>query len=200
VSLSRPRIQVRRVFRRLGWAAGILAIAFAVLWLGTLVHEGGHALVALACGARVEEMNVLGLNVYPALRVRYRPGFYGYVRLDRLLPHPQVEYMRMAGSLGTLAVALLAQAILWAAPPRRAWPRLVVIGFCFSWIDIVYHTLPVLVGSRSTISAEAYSALVAVGASDWMVGMAVIGVSGLLLTLTLVRWRRLANSTSRCTA
>lgn len=186
--------------RRLGWAAGILAIAFAVLWLGTLVHEGGHALVALACGARVEEMNVLGLNVYPALRFHYRPGFFGYVRLDRSLPHPQVEYMRMAGSLSTLAVALLAQAILWAAPPRRAWPRLVVIGFCFSWIDIAYHTLPVLVGWRSTISAEAYSALIAVGAPDWMVGMAVIAVSVVLLTLTLVRWRRLASSTSRCAA
>ena len=39
-------------------AAGILAIVFAVLWLGTLVHESGHALVAGAFGVRIEEVNL----------------------------------------------------------------------------------------------------------------------------------------------
>ena len=175
---------------------GILLIAFVVLWLGTLVHELGHVLVAEAFGARITEMNVLGLDVYPDPRVHYRPGFYGYVRFDRSLPYPQVEYMRMAGSLSTLAVALLAQAALWVAPPRRTWPRLAVTGFCFSWIDLFYHTLPVLLGRQSSGSAEVYNSLVALGVPGWVVGAAVVGVSVLLLILTLVRWRQLVHPTS----
>jgi len=182
--------------RYLGWAAGVLIVALAVLGLGTLVHECGHALVAAVFGARVTEMNVLGLNIYPALRVNYRPGFYGYVQFERSLPYPQVEYMRVAGSLSTLAIAIVAQVILWIAPLRRAWLRLVVIGFCFSWIDLFYHTLPVLLGRPSPSSAEVYNGLVALGVPGWLVGVAVLGVSIALLTLTLLRWRRLARSAS----
>lgn len=176
-------------------AAGIVAVAFVVLWLGTLIHESGHVLVARASGARIEEVNVVGLNVYPVLRLHYQPGKFGYVRFDHKLPYPQVEYMRLAGSLSTLAVALLAQGVLWAKPPRRTWPRLIVIAFCFSWIDVFWHTLLALLGLRSRAFAEAYNALVALGAPGWLVSMAVVGISALLLILTLVRWRWLIRPT-----
>jgi hypothetical protein len=176
----------------LSQTAGIVAIIFAVLWLGTLVHESGHALIAMAFGAHIEEVNVVGLNIYPALRLHYQQGKFGYVRFDRTLPYPQVEYMRLAGSLSTLVVALLAQGILWSKPPRRrTWPRLIAIAFCCSWIDTFWHTLLALLGLRSTTYAEAYNALVALGASGWLVSMAVVGISALLLILTLVRWRQL---------
>ena len=43
-------------------AAGILAIVFAVLWLGTLVHESGHALVALGTSGWLVSMAVVGIS------------------------------------------------------------------------------------------------------------------------------------------
>lgn len=175
--------------RWLGWTAGVVATVFAVLWLGTLVHESGHALVALAFGAHVEEMNVVGLNIYPALHIHYQLGKFGYVRFDRALPYPQAEYMRMAGSLGTLMGALLAQGVLWGRPPRHISLRFIVIAFCFSWIDLFWHTSFALLGLRSKAYAETYNALVALGAPGWLVSMAVVGISALLLILTLVRWR-----------
>lgn len=178
----------------LGWVAGVLTIVFGVLWLGTLVHEMGHASVAIASGAQVTQLNVLGMDLYPTLCINYRPGYFGYVSFDRPLPYPQVEYISAAGSLSTLMVALLAQVILWIAPLRRVWPRLVTVGFCFSWIDILYHTWPVLMGSQNTARAEAYLALTELGAPGWLIGGAVVGVSALLLILTLAavaaRWMR----------
>jgi hypothetical protein len=141
-------------------------------------------------------MNVLGLDVYPDPRVHYRPGFYGYVRFDRSLPYPQVEYMRMAGSLSTLAVALLAQAALWVVPPRRTWPRLAVTGFGFSWMDLFYHTLPILLGRQNSGTAEVYNSLVALGVPGRVVGASVIGISVALLILTLARRRQLVHPTS----
>ena len=189
--------------RRIVWIPTIAAIVVAVLWLGTLIHEGAHALVAAACGARVEEMNVLGLDIYPALRVHYRPGYYGYVRFDRRLPSPQVELMAAAGSLSTLAVALLAQVVLWINPPRRRWLRLLVIGFCFSWLDLLYHTLPTMglrppfFALRLVERAEAYNALVALGLPAWWLGAAVVAISLMLLVLTLARWLQLTTLEER---
>jgi hypothetical protein len=171
---------------------GIAWIAFGTLWVGTLVHESGHALVGLACGARVAEVNVVGLTVYPALGFVYRPGFLGYVRFDRVLPAPQGQYVRMAGSLSTLAVALLAQAILWIAPPRRTWLRLIGIAGCFMWLDVAWHTALTLVGLRSMAYAETYSALVALGTPPWLAAGTLLGVPLALLALTLICWRRIA--------
>jgi hypothetical protein len=177
--------------RGLGWLVLVVAIALAVLWLGTFVHEGAHALVATALGARVERINVLGIDLYPALRVNPVPGSFGRVWYDYWLPVPQSFYASAAGSLGTLAVALLAQALFWAVPPRRTWSRLVVTGFCFSWLDIFYHSWPALVDERSLAHAEAYWALVALGAPRWLLNMAIAGLSVALLVLTGVRWWRL---------
>ena len=175
--------------RPLGRIVGVTLIAFGTLWVGTLVHESGHALAALACGAHVTEVNVVGLTVYPAPGFAYRPGFLGYVRFDRALPAPQGQYVRMAGSLSTLAAALLAQAILWIAPPRRTWLRLIGIAACFMGLDIAWHTALVLLGLRNAPYAETYGALVALGTPARMAAGILLGVPLVLLALTLIRWR-----------
>jgi hypothetical protein len=182
--------------RWLVWPAGIAAILVGVLWLGTLVHEAGHALVGMAYGLRVKEINVLGLNLYPVPRFHVWPGYLGYVRFEGALPHRQADlYVTMAGSLGTLVTALLAQVALWMRPPRRVWPRLILTGVCFFWVDILWHTSLTLVGLRDRSYAEAYDALIALGAPGWLVGTATISISALLLGLTLLRWWRLARRT-----
>jgi hypothetical protein len=178
--------------RWLVWPAGIAVIILGVLWLGTLVHEAGHALVGTAYGLRVTEMNVLGLNLYPRLRFHVQPGYFGYVLFEGAMPHRQAgQYMTMAGSLSTLAVAVLALAVFWVWPPRRTWPRLILTAFCFSWVDLLWHTSFALVGLRDRSFAETYSALVALGAAEWLAGTATIGISILLLVLTVLRWRQL---------
>ena len=175
----------------LSWTVGIVALAFVVLWVGTLVHECAHGLVGVAYGARVERLNVLGLDLYPELRFDNSPGYYGRVWLDRSLPDTADHWMRAAGSLGTLLVALACQAWLWTKPPGRKSVQLLVIGFCFSWLDIFWHTSLALLGRRSMMYAESYNALVALGAPGWLVSAAIVVTSALLLAATIVRWRML---------
>lgn len=182
--------------RALRWIVGIALIFLLVMWAGTLVHEVGHALVAMAYGARVTEMNVVGLTLFPKLRVHYELGRFGYVAFDRGLPFRQDTIMRMAGSLSTLALALTAQITLWLGPLRQTGPRLLVTGFCFSWLDLFLHTTLAVVGWKPMAYAEAYNALMAIGAPDWLVVSAVIGVSALLLALTGARWFHWSNWSS----
>jgi hypothetical protein len=177
--------------RGLAWLAGMVALAFVVLWVGTLVHECGHALVGVACGVEVERMNVLGVDLYPRLRIDYQAGYFGRVWFSRGLSYPQDEWMRAAGSLSTLAVAMACQAALWLRPSQRRWLQTLIVGFCFSWLDIFWHTSLALLGRRSMIYAEAYSALVALGVPRLALSAAIFGVSGLLLAATMMRWRML---------
>jgi hypothetical protein len=179
---------------RLAWVAGAVVIAFVVLAVGTLIHECGHALAGIAFGARVERLNVLGLDLYPSLRFEHASGYFGRVWLDRSLPEIADHWMRSAGSLSTLGLALIFQAALWARPPRRRWMQLLVVGFCFSWLDVFWHTSLALLGWRSMMYAEAYSALVALGAPAWALSAAILLISGLLLAATIIRWRMLGRA------
>ncbi|TET52320.1 MAG: hypothetical protein E3J64_05350 [Anaerolineales bacterium] len=140
----------------------------------------------------MERLNVLGLDLYPALRFDYLPGYFGRVWFDGSLPDAADGWLRAAGSLSTLAVALLSQLVLWARPPRRRWLLLALIGFCFSWVDVFWHTALALLGWRGMMYAETYSALVALGAPGWLTAGAIFGVTAALPAATIVRLRRLA--------
>ena len=181
---------------RLGWLVGILALGLATLWLGTFVHESGHALVAAAFGAHLDEMNVVALNLYPTLRLNYIPGYFGWVRYSPSLLSPEAEYVSAAGSLNTMTIAVLAQITFWVRPPRRTWSRLVVTSFCLWWIDAVWHTSAFMLNLRSDSHAEMYNALVALGGPEGLVKTAVLGLSALLLTLTAARWWQLTRRDS----
>lgn len=182
--------------RYVTWGMAGILIALGTLWIGTLVHESGHILIALVCGANVAELNVLGLTLYPSLYFAPRPGYFGYVRFDAPLPAPRVQYMQMAGSLSTLALALLAQAVLWLGPPRRTGLRLINSAACFMWVDVVWHTVPVLLGRRESGYAETFTALVTLGVPRWLAAGVLLGISLTLLVLTLTRWWRLARHVS----
>jgi len=177
--------------RFLSRVVGAVLIALGTLCVGTLIHETGHALAAMACGARVVEVNVVGLTLYPALRFGHQPGFLGYVRFERALPSPQSQYVSIAGSLSTLVVGLLAQAVLWLVPPRRMWSRLIGFAACFLTLDVAWHTMVMLLGLRSASYAETHTALVALGALPWLAAGMTLGVPLVSLALTPITWRRL---------
>ena len=180
------------------WLVIFLLLTFVVGWTGTLIHESGHwAVAAITGGARLQELNVLLFDLYPAFRFHYVPGYYGYVRFDRHLAPPYSEMMSAAGSLSTLLVALLAQALIWFRLPCHLLPRLLAFGFSFSWLDLLYHTLPTMswqppfFARQVAERAEAYNALVTLGLPGWWLGAATLGISLLLFGLTATRGLKL---------
>jgi hypothetical protein len=63
-------------------------------------------------------------------------------------------------------------------------------------LALFLHTTLAVVGWQPMTYAEAYNALMAIGAPDWLVVSAVIGVSALLLALTGARWFQWSNWSS----
>lgn len=178
---------------------GMLALIGGLFWLGVLLHEAGHIVAAWMFGAQLTRLNVLWLEIVPAIRWNPIPGFYGYMSYAGDLSPRAQDLVELVGSLSTFGVAVTAQAGLWLACPRRGIARWMMLTLCFFWLDILTHTLPtlgvpayLLFGARTiTSSAEAYLAAVSLGMPGWLFQALVIGLSIALLVLTLIRWKLL---------
>lgn len=185
--------------RQLSRSVGAAALIAGVFWLGTLLHEAGHAASAMLFGARLTYLNILWLDLIPSVRWNPLPGYFGYMRYEGDLTPIQQEVVGLAGSLSTLLVAVAAQMILWLTQPRKGVARLVALTGCFFWLDMLTHTLPtlgvpayLLFGvAETTPRAEAYLAAVALGMPGLLFQAFAIGLSAGLLALTLICWRRL---------
>lgn len=181
-----------RVIRSLG----VVILVAVLFWLGVLLHEAGHIVSALAFGAHLTGLNVLGLDLVPRLAWNPLPGYYGYTSYQGHIHAEQEEIVRLWGSLSTFSLALIAQAVLWLTRPRRGIVRLTVLTLCFFWVDMLVHTLPTLgipsylfFGTRTiTSAAEAYLAAVALGLPGWLFQVLAVGLSLGLLLATLIRW------------
>ncbi len=179
---------------------GVLALIIVVFWLGTLLHEAGHAISAVLFGARLTYLNVLWLDLIPSLRWNPLPGYFGYMRYEGDLTPIQHGIVGLAGSLSTVFVAVAAQIILWLTRPRRGVVRLAVLTGCFFWLDVLTHTLPTLgipaylfFGvAETTPRAEAYLAAVALGMPGELFQALTLSLSVGLLGLTVIRWNRLS--------
>ena len=181
---------------------GAVLLVAALFAVGVLVHEMGHVVALWAFGARLGGLYILGFKLYPRLLWRPLPGYYGYVYYEDTLPMAQQQTLLLCGSLATFAVALIAQVALWITRPCRGRVRLAFLTLCFFWLDILTHTLPTMgipaylfFGARTVSqAAEAYLAAVALGVSPVIFQASVVGVSLLLLVLTMIRWYRLAQA------
>jgi hypothetical protein len=160
----------------------------------------GHVVALWIFGGRLAGLYILGFKLYPRLLWRPLPGYYGYVSPEDTLPAVQQQIFLLCGSLATLAAALSAQIILWATRPCRGMVRLALLTICFFWLDILTHTLPTMgipaylfFGGYTVSQAnEAYLAAVTLGMPATVFQASVVGVSLLLLVLTMFRWYRLA--------
>lgn len=126
------------------WLLHPIAAAGVILVIGTLLHEGGHALAGAVAGAQIDAFVVLGLRLYPSLEWVPSEGLFGYVSYDRALAGDARAWMQIAGSAATWAVALLAL-WTWRWPSRtERWTtaRSAHLAGCFLWVDVFCHSLP----------------------------------------------------------
>lgn len=178
---------------------GGLLIIVVLLWVGTLIHEMGHVIVVWLAGGTLTELNVFGVDLYPHLGLTMQSGYYGWMGYDGHINSIQHAHLMLWGSLATLITAIIAQVILWAHPLQKWLPRFMVIVVSFFWLDIFTHTLPAVglpmylfFGSRSAEStSEAYQGAVALGMPGMLFAVLTIAISILLMSLTLLQWRRL---------
>ncbi len=176
----------RRVWRLLGH----LGLAAALFALGTLWHEAGHGLAAIVFGARVVRLNVLGVQLYPALDWDLQPGYWGRIWWQGHLMPGQRAWELLSGNLATLTVSIVALP-LYLRCPWRGLARTALLTLSFFFLDALLHTLPTfglpmyfLFGRRDaeTVS-EGYQAAVALGLPGWVFQVAVVGYAILAVAL-----------------
>ncbi len=112
--------------------------------IGTVLHEGGHALAGVVAGAEIETFVVLGLRIWPSIEWVPTQGLFGYVSYDRELTGNARAWMQLAGSAATWIVALLAL-WTWRWPSRtEGWSlaRTAHLAGSFLWVDVFCHSLP----------------------------------------------------------
>ena len=161
---------------------GVVAAAI-ILVCGTLLHEGGHALVALLSGGGVEEVVILGVRIYPEVSLYGELRSYGHVGYSEALdPIPQA-WSRVAGSGMTALVGLLAF-LLWHRSSRTGVVRTAQLACMALVFDAFCHSLPwvgipmyVVIGSTTGKDPRM---------SELVAGSIELGVpEGLILSLVL---------------
>jgi hypothetical protein len=169
-----------------------------VFVVGVFAHEAGHALAALALGARITSFNVLGIQWFPALAWRPQLGFLGWVAWFGSLSPAENRLVLVAGSLTTLLLAVAAAYSLHRFRPQGL-ARWTAIMFSLYWLDGVVHLLPIF-GVRAPLTtprtmrsfAEAYFAVTELGLPGPLYIAFVALMAGLCCTL-LVRSLRLSS-------
>lgn len=135
--------------------------------VGTAWHEVvGHGLTGVACGGRIERVEVLTVQWYPRVEFVGWDGAYGRCRVEGIQTGRGRRLMSLGGSMSTWLVSVGAVCLLWA----RRWrgrPRVVLAFLGLWWIDLLTYTLPSWGLRRSIlwgrVYSEPYEAAVALG-------------------------------------
>jgi len=166
-----------------------LGLAAALFALGTLWHEAGHGLAAIAF-ARVVRLNVLGVQLYPALGWDLQPGYWGCIWWQGHLTPNQRAWELLSGNLATLTVSVAALP-LYLCRPWRGLARTALLILSLFFLDALLHTLPtfglpmyLFFGRRDTETvSEGYQAAVALGLPGWVFQATVVGYAILAVAL-----------------
>lgn len=125
----------------------LLLVRIAVLLagcmiLGTACHEVvGHGFTAIAFGASVTEVQILGVRVWPTLEFLDWDGYYGKCWWQGDLTESQSNWVLLAGAASTWAVAAAATILLWCRS-WGVWGRWILTAVSLWWLDILTYTAP----------------------------------------------------------
>lgn len=172
--------------------SGILLVVLLIpanIILGTACHEiVGHGFVGIACGGRLNQIIVTGIQLWPRLKWTGPQGAFGWCDVTGVSGQICNHLWLLTGSLSTLLVSMIAIALLFARK-RSGMTQLILHGFAFWWIDLFTYTLPsfglrryIIFGRRI---AEPYDAAVALGIPGWICQVFVLVVCGSLAVLSI---------------
>jgi len=173
-----------------------LHAAILIIGLGSVLflHELSHAAAVLAFRGRVLAINVLGIQWYPQVRIIPGVGLGGYVAWT-LPPNPLLnQLVVVAGSTGTLILALVAALLLVLVHPT-GYIRTLLFALTFLFLDSIFHLLPVFGGASNAAPpavrsfAESYYALLNLGVPGAWYVTAVLTTSALIVVLVALSLR-----------
>ena len=156
--------RIRRAARTCGVCVGILLFD---LMLGTAWHEiVGHGLTAVAFGARITYVEVLGFEFFPNVRWVGVTGYFGQCSNSGVNGEIANALVLLCGSLSTWIVGVVCVVLLHVRR-WRGWPRMLLIALSIWWLDLFLYTLPSLGIPRyffwGHFYSEPYKAAVALG-------------------------------------
>jgi len=164
-------------------------VAFDVV-VGTAWHEiVGHGLTAVAFGARITYLEVVGFQLFPDIRWVGATGYYGYCADSGVEGDAARALILLAGSLSTCVIAVIA-AILLCRGGFRRWTWILMCALSMWWVDLFLYTVPsfglrryILWGSSHS---EPYLAAVALGVPGPVFQVFVI-VTSVILAVVIAR-------------
>lgn len=161
--------------------------------LGTLCHEFAHGLAAVACGGKIERLEIYGLQLWPRIRWNGWSGSYGECESSRVTTPARQAIEAIAGAMSTWLIAVVAVALLWLRRWRNP-ARTMLIVLSLWWIDLLTYLLPSW-GIRRSIFwgqnkiSEPYDAAIALGIPGPLFQAFAILSCAALLTATIIRLR-----------
>ncbi len=195
--------RARRILRRLAIVAAIAGGLFA---LGTLAHEAGHGLAAIAFGGRLVRLNVLGLQLYPSPAWDFQPGCFGRTWWRGEFTPAQLAWISLSGNVATMSISIISLP-LYLCRRWRGAAHTTLLTLSLYFLDTLAHTLPtfglpmfLLFGNRSVERiSEGYLAAAALGAPGWAFQAAIVGYA--LLAAALIGhklWSERPRKHSQC--
>ncbi len=188
-SRQHPTSPTRRAART--GCVGLAVVSFDLI-VATAWHEAvGHGLTAVAFGARITYIDVAGFRCYPEFRWIGRPrsGHFGECGLSRIDDPRADGLIRLAGSLSTWVIAVIAT-ILLCCGGFHGWTWVLTCALSMWWVDLFLYTVPSF-GLRRYILwgpsySEPYEAAVALGVPG-PVFQVFVFVTSAFLTLAIAR-------------
>lgn len=149
------------------WLAHSAVLALCIVGI-FFAHEFSHAVTALAFGGRILSMNILGVQWIPSIQLATDFGFGGYTTWLIAFNSVTTRIIVVAGSTGTLLIAMLAALALNVFRVRGLMTT-ALAALSLYCTDSIVHIIPVL--GRTSNSAppwvrsfsEAYYALLDLG-------------------------------------
>ena len=177
------------------FAAKACVLIAGCLILGTACHElVGHGLTAVAFGATITDVQILGVRVWPSLDFLGWDGRYGACWWQGDLTESQSNWALLCGAGSTWLLALLATILLWCHR-WGVWGRWILTGFSIWWLDVLTYTAPSWGLKRSILwggsTSEPYNAAIGLGCPAWAYQSIVILSSLAMAVATAIRLRQL---------
>ncbi len=156
--------KLRQTARICGICLGIVVFD---LVFGTAWHEFmGHGLCAIAFGAKITYLEVMGFQLYPDFCWVGPTPYFGRCLDSGVNSEIQRAWVLLCGSLSTWIAGVVGVILLYTFR-WRGWSRILMIALGTWWLDLLLYTLPSLGIPRyffwGHYHSEPYKAAVALG-------------------------------------
>jgi len=178
--------QTGRRILRIGLVSFVI-LAFDLV-VGTAWHEVvGHGLTAVAFGARITYVEVMGFEWFPHIRWVGATGYFGRCYNSGIEGDAATALVFLGGSMSTWLVGVVAVCLLYLRH-WHGWMRVFIIALSVWWLDLLLYTLPSLGIPRFFFwghrYSEPYQAAVAYGVPGPLFQVFVIVTSAFLAVAT----------------